>query len=83
MWYYIEFKNYKCEGYALASKSDVNQKTVDHMCVITKAWLATYCDLPHLQICNSKALRNRAQLDFLMVATRNHNRNFIIEKYLI
>jgi hypothetical protein len=43
---------------------------------ITKEWLATYFDLPHSQLRNPKADRNRAQLAFLMVATRN--RNFII-----
>ena len=49
--------------------------------VFTKAWLATYFDLPHSQLRNPKAVRNRVQLAFLMVATRN--RNFIIKKYLI
>ena len=42
----------------------------------TKAWLATYFDLPHLHLRNPKAVRK--QLAFLMVATCNRNRNFII-----
>ena len=44
-----------------------------------KAWLATYFELPHPQPRNPKFLRtrNRAQLAFLVVATRKRNRNFI------
>ena len=47
--------------------------------VHTKAWLATYFELPHPQLRNPKSLRtrNHVQLAFLMVATRNRNRNFI------
>ena len=47
--------------------------------IIIKAWLATYFELPHPQLRNPKSLRtrNRAQLAFLMVATRKRNRNFI------
>ena len=47
--------------------------------VFFKAWLATYFELPHPQLRNPKSLRtrNRAQLAFLMVATRKRNRNFI------
>ena len=47
--------------------------------IYTKAWLATYFELPHPQLRNPKPLRtrNRAQLAFLMVATRNRTRNFI------
>ena len=46
--------------------------------LFSKAWLATYFDLPHSQLRNSKVLRtrNRAQLAFLMVATRTRTRNF-------
>jgi hypothetical protein len=45
----------------------------------TKAWLATYFDLPHLHLYNPKGIRNRnhMQLAFLMVPTRNRNCNFI------
>ena len=47
--------------------------------IFFKAWLATYFELPHPQLCNPKSLctRNRAQLAFLMIATRKRNRNFI------
>jgi len=47
--------------------------------IICKAWLATYFELPPPQLRNPKSLRtrNRAQLAFLMVATRKRNRNFI------
>ena len=46
----------------------------------TKAWLATYFELPHPQLRNPKALRtrNRTQLAILMVAIRTRTRNFII-----
>ena len=40
-----------------------------------KAWFATYFDLPHSQLHNLKAVCNRTQLAYLMVATCN--RKFI------
>ena len=41
--------------------------------VFTKAWLATYFDLPHSQLRNPKAVcnSNQVQLAFLMVKTHN------------
>ena len=37
-----------------------------------------YFDLPHSQHRNPKVVHNCAQLTFLMVITRNHNRNFMV-----
>ena len=47
--------------------------------LFSKAWLATYFDLPHSQLRNSKALHTRkcVQLSFLMVASRNHKGHLI------
>ena len=45
----------------------------------SKAWLATYFELPHPQLRTPKSLctRTRVQLAFLIVATRKCKRNFI------
>ena len=54
-------------------------KSIWNKSQFSKAWLATYFELPHPQLRNPKILRtrNRAQLAFLMVATRNRTRTFI------
>ena len=77
--YVYEYGGVDASGLAAAKTESQDADGVVHgktnVLFSIKAWLATYFELPHLQLRNPKSLGtwNHAQLAFVMVATSKHN----------